>query len=83
MANYVKLIVLGYENSYMFHDVAFERMQMELKYRLIDLLFEEEAKKELLAFFAMRPEQVAAGLSPEEESDVKKVNRLQGSREKE
>ncbi len=83
VANYVKLIVLGYENSYMFHGVAFERMQMELKCRLIDLLFEEEAKKELMAFFSMRPEQVAAGLSPEEESDVKKINRLQGSGKKE
>ena len=79
VANYVKLIVLGYENSYLFHDVAFERMQLELKYRLIDLIFEEDAKKELLSFFAMRREQVAAGLTTEEESDVKKINRLQGS----
>ena len=83
VANYIKLIVLGYENSYMFHDVAFERMQMELKCRLIDLLFEEEAKKELMAFFTMSSEQVAAGLSPEEDSDIKKINRLQGSKEKE
>lgn len=48
IANYVKLIVLGYENSYMFHDIAFERMQAELKGRLIDLIFEEDTKKELM-----------------------------------
>ena len=48
LANYIKLIVLAYENSYMFHDSAMERMQDELKIRLIDLIFEEEAKAELI-----------------------------------
>ncbi|MCR5638433.1 MAG: TetR/AcrR family transcriptional regulator [Lachnospiraceae bacterium] len=49
LANYIKLIVLAYENSYMFHDSAMERMQDELKIRLIDLIFEEDAKAELIA----------------------------------
>ena len=48
LANYLKLIVLAYENSYMFHDSAMERMQDELKIRLIDLIFEEDAKAELI-----------------------------------
>ena len=48
IANYIKLIVLAYENEYMFHDAAMERMQSELKYRLIDLIFEEEVKTELM-----------------------------------
>ena len=33
----------------MFHDSAMERMQDELKIRLIDLIFEEDAKAELIA----------------------------------
>lgn len=82
IANYVKLIVLGYENSYLFHDACFERMQTELKVRLIDLVFEENAKKELLEAFSKGPEQVAAELSPKEQSDVEELNRLQGSAEK-
>jgi len=45
LANYIKLIVLAY---YMFHDSAMERMQDELKIRLIDLIFEEDAKAELI-----------------------------------
>ena len=48
LANYIKLIVLAYENSYMFHESAMERMQDELKIRLIDLIFEEDAKVELI-----------------------------------
>ena len=32
----------------MFHDSAMERMQDELKIRLIDLIFEEDAKVELI-----------------------------------
>lgn len=48
LANYIKLIVLAYENSYMFHESAMERMQDELKMRLIDLIFEEDAKAELI-----------------------------------
>ena len=48
LANYIKLIVLAYENSYMFHDSAMERMQDELKIRLIDLIFEEDAKAKLI-----------------------------------
>ena len=32
----------------MFHDSAMERMQNELKIRLIDLIFEEDAKAELI-----------------------------------
>lgn len=52
LANYIKLIVLAYENSYMFHDVEMEHMQTELKLRVIDLLFEEDAKKELINMLA-------------------------------
>ncbi len=48
LANYLKLIVLAYENSYMFHESAMERMQDELKIRLLDLIFEEDAKAELI-----------------------------------
>ncbi|MCR5147931.1 MAG: TetR/AcrR family transcriptional regulator [Eubacterium sp.] len=48
LANYIKLIVLAYENSYMFHDSAMERMQNELKIRLIDLIFEEDVRAELI-----------------------------------
>ena len=48
LSNYIKLIVLAYENSYMFHDVEMEHMQTELKIRIIDILFEEEAKTELI-----------------------------------
>ena len=32
----------------MFHESAMERMQDELKIRLIDLIFEEDAKAELI-----------------------------------
>jgi AcrR family transcriptional regulator len=49
ISNYIKLIVLAYENSYMFHDSEMEHMQTELKIRLIDLIFEDETKKELIA----------------------------------
>ena len=40
-----RLIILAYENSYMFHDSEMENMQNELKMRVIDLIFEEEAKQ--------------------------------------
>lgn len=46
-SNYIKLIVVAYENSYVFHEPYMERMQLELKLRLVDLLFEEDAGKEL------------------------------------
>ena len=48
ISNYIKLIVLAYENSYMFHDSQMENMQNELKIRLIDLIFEKKAQKELI-----------------------------------
>ena len=48
LANYIKLIVLAYENSYMFHESEMEHMQAELKMRVIDLLFEEDAKQEMI-----------------------------------
>ncbi len=51
-ANYIKLIVLAYENAYLFHPSHFEKMQDELRMRLIDLVFEEEAKKDLLEAFS-------------------------------
>ncbi len=54
LSNYIKLIVLAYENSYMFHDVEMEHMQTELKMRVIDLLFEEDAKKELIELLSGR-----------------------------
>ena len=47
LSNYIKLVVLAYENSYMFHESEMEHMQSELKLRIIDLLFEEDAKQEL------------------------------------
>ena len=48
LANYIKLVVLAYENSYMFHESEIENMQTELKLRIIDLIFEEDAKQELI-----------------------------------
>jgi hypothetical protein len=48
LSNYIKLIILAYENSYMFHDSEMENMQNELKMRVIDLIFEEDAKQELI-----------------------------------
>lgn len=48
LANYIKLIVLAYENSYMFHESEMETMQTELKLRIIDMIFEEDAKQELI-----------------------------------
>ena len=48
ISNYIKLIVLAYENSYMFHDSEMENMQTELKIRLIELMFEKKAQKELI-----------------------------------
>ncbi|MCR5214426.1 MAG: TetR/AcrR family transcriptional regulator [Eubacterium sp.] len=48
ISNYIKLIVLAYENSYMFHDSEMEHMQAELKLRVIDMIFEEDAKRELM-----------------------------------
>jgi hypothetical protein len=48
LANYIKLVVLAYENSYMFHESEMENMQTELKLRIIDLIFEEDAKQELI-----------------------------------
>lgn len=48
ISNYIKLIVLAYENSYMFHDSEMEHMQNELKIRMIDLMFEKEARDELI-----------------------------------
>ena len=38
----------------MFHDVEMEHMQTELKLRVIDLLFEEDAKKELIELLSGR-----------------------------
>jgi Transcriptional regulator len=54
LSNYIKLIVLAYENSYMFHDVEMEHMQTELKLRVIDLIFEEKSKKELIELLSGR-----------------------------
>lgn len=54
LSNYIKLIILAYENSYMFHDVEMEHMQTELKLRIIDLLFEEDSKKELIELLTGR-----------------------------
>ena len=54
LANYIKLIVLAYENSYMFHESEMEHMQTELKMRVIDLLFEEDAKKEMFEMLSKK-----------------------------
>ena len=56
ISNYIKLIVLAYENSYMFHDSEMEHMQTELTIRLIDLIFEDETKKELIALLNKKGE---------------------------
>lgn len=48
LANYIKLAALAYENKYMFHESEFENMQIELKTRIIELLFEEKWQAELL-----------------------------------
>lgn len=56
ISNYIKLIVLAYESSYMFHDSEMEHMQTELKIRLIDLIFEDETKKELIALLNKKGE---------------------------
>lgn len=56
ISNYIKLIVLAYENSYMFHDSEMEHMQTELKIKLIDLIFEDETKKELIALLNKKGE---------------------------
>ena len=52
LANYIKLIVLAYENSYMFHESEMENMQNELKMHLIDMIFVEDAKKEIIEFLS-------------------------------
>lgn len=54
LSNYIKLIILAYENSYMFHDTEMENMQNELKMRVIDLIFEEDAKQELIKMLTSR-----------------------------
>ena len=54
LSNYIKLIILAYENSYMFHDSEMENMQNELKMRVIDLIFEEDAKQELIKMLTSR-----------------------------
>jgi len=48
VANYIKLIVLAYENSYMFHESEMENMENELKTRLIQMIFEKETAAELV-----------------------------------
>jgi AcrR family transcriptional regulator len=77
IANYIKLIVLAYENEYMFHDSAMERMQSELKYRLIDLIFEEESKRELLELLSESGRSVN-DLPEDDKEVVRKVNQYQG-----
>lgn len=77
IANYIKLIVLAYENEYMFHDVAMERMQSEIKYRLIDLIFEEEAKKELMELLSESGKSVN-DLSEDDKEAIRRVNKYQG-----
>ena len=77
IANYIKLIVLAYENEYMFHDAAMERMQSEIKYRLIDLIFEEEAKTELMELLSESGKSVN-DLSEDDKEAIRRVNKYQG-----
>jgi len=77
IANYIKLIVLAYENAYMFHDAAMERMQSEIKYRLIDLIFEEEAKTELMELLSESGKSVN-DLSEDDKEAIRRVNKYQG-----
>lgn len=77
IANYIKLIVLAYENEYMFHDAAMERMQSEIKYRLIDLIFEEEAKTELMELLSESGKRLN-DLSEEDKEAIRRVNKYQG-----
>ncbi len=87
IANYIKLIVLAYENAYLFHDAAMEQMQNELKLRLIDLIFKEEAKKELTDM-VLRSKQTLEelpgdkkeNLSDSEREFIKTINRMQGGK---
>ena len=87
IANYIKLIVLAYENAYMFHDVAMERMQNDLKLRLIDLIFEEDAKKELTEM-VLNSKQSLEGKSGDKDNElsdservfIKKINKMQGGK---
>ncbi|MCR4717588.1 MAG: TetR/AcrR family transcriptional regulator [Lachnospiraceae bacterium] len=57
VANYIKLIVLGYENSYLFHESEIKTMQNELKMRMLSLIFEEEAFLELKQQLANKKKQ--------------------------
>ena len=77
VANYIKLIVLAYENAYLFHDEAMEEMQTELKIRLLDLIFEEETKKELISLVKR---QTVGELSQNEKDFVHRINRMQGGK---
>ena len=81
IANYIKLIVLAYENEYMFHGVAMERMQSELKYRLIDLIFEEEAKQELLELLSGKGKGLN-DLSEDDKETIRRINQYQGEEAK-
>lgn len=58
VSNYIKLIVIAYENSYMFHEPYMEKMQAELKIRLVDLIFEEGAGMELKEILKKQMEEV-------------------------
>ena len=78
VANYIKLIVLAYENAYLFHDEAMEKMQTELKMRLLDLIFEEEAKQELISLVKR---QAVGELLQNEKDFVHKINRMQGGKQ--
>ncbi len=81
IANYIKLIVLAYENEYMFHEAAMERMQSELKYRLIDLIFEEETKKEFIELLS-GAEKSINDLPEEDKEAIRRVNKYQGEEAK-
>ena len=78
IANYIKLMVLAYENAYLFHESAMERMQMELKLRLIDLLFEDGTKKELIEIL----KNGTANNDHINDAGMAKVMKMQGAKEK-
>ncbi|MBR1772818.1 MAG: hypothetical protein IJ749_02875 [Eubacterium sp.] len=58
-----------------------ERMQSELKYRLIDLIFEEEAKQELLELLSGRGKGLN-DLSEDDKEAIRRINQYQGEEAK-
>lgn len=77
ISNYIKLIVLAYENAHMFHDSCMEKMQNELKIRLVDLIFEGDAREELLRLVLSKKQE---SLSATEKVLINRINAMQGGK---